>query len=201
MKPQTIIFIGKSGSGKGTQADLLEEYLKNNDEKKQDVHHVVTGNFLREFVKNGSYTAGILQNIMSKGLLVPDFLPVMMWGKYFVENVKGCEHIITDGMPRKLNEAIMLDGAFKFFNRANPIVIFLDLSHNSSVKRLLLRKRSDDTQEAIEERLKFYDDDVVPTIDYYRNNPDYTFLTIDGEPDIETISKDILNKLKDLLVK
>lgn len=199
MNSQTFIFIGRSGCGKGTQADLLEAYLKEHDPEKREVHHIVTGNFLRELAKKDTYTSKILSDILAKGQLVPDFLPVSMWGKYFIDNVKGHEHIITDGMPRKLHEAIMLDGAFKFFGRGKPIVIFIDLSYDTAVKRLLLRKRADDTQEAIEERLKFYDADVAPVIDYYRNSPDYIFLRVDGEPDIPTIAADIMDKLKEIL--
>jgi len=59
-----------------------------------------------------------------------------------------------------------------------------------------LRKRDDDTEEAIRERLKFYDAEVAPVIDYYRNNPDYIFLQIDGEPNIPTIFKDIMSRLE-----
>ncbi|MEI6296815.1 MAG: nucleoside monophosphate kinase [bacterium] len=199
MKSQTIIFIGRSGCGKGTQADLVEAYLKANDPEKREIFHIVTGNFLRELAKETSYTAGIIRDVLAKGTLVPDFLPVSMWGKFFMDNIKGHEHIITDGMPRKLHEAIMLDGAFRFYKRDKPIVIFIDLSYDSAVNRLMKRKRADDTKEAIEERLKFYDADVTPVIDYYRNSPEHVFLHIDGEPDIETIGKNIMSLLKEIL--
>ncbi|HBM45718.1 MAG: Adenylate kinase [Parcubacteria group bacterium GW2011_GWF2_38_76] len=192
---QTFIFIGRSGCGKGTQADLLEAYLKENDTEKRDVHHVITGNFLREIAKGNSLTSDIVRDALGKGLLIPEFLPISLWGKFFVDNLKGHEHVITDGMPRKLQEAMLLDGAFKFYKRDKVVVIFIDLSYDSAVKRLLLRKRADDTQESIEERLKFYDAEVSPVIDYYRNHPDYIFLQIDGEPDIETINKDIMGRL------
>lgn len=192
---QTFIFIGRSGCGKGTQADLLEAYLKENDPKR-DVYHIITGNFLREIAKGTSLTSEITRDILSKGKLIPDFLVVSLWGKFFADNFKGHEHIITDGMPRKLAEAQILDGAFKFYGRGKTIIIFIDLSIESGVKRLLLRKRADDTKEAIEERFKFYDTEVAPVIDYYRNNPDYIFLQIDGEPDIETINKDIMGRLE-----
>jgi len=198
MKQQTFIFIGRSGSGKGTQADLLEEYLKKNDSEKRDVYHIITGNFLREFAKGDNHSAKIVGEVLSKGLLMPDFVPVVMWGNFFLNNLKGKEHIITDGMPRKIHEAMMLDGAFKFYNRGKPIVIFIELSYKSAVERLLLRKRADDTKEAIEERLKFYDTEVKPVIDYYKNNHDYVFLNIDGEPTIEEIHKDIVTKLENM---
>lgn len=192
---QTFIFIGRSGCGKGTQADLLEAYLKENDSEKRDVYHVITGNFLREIAKGTSLTSEITRDLLAKGLILPEFLAISLWGKFFADNFKGHEHVITDGMPRKLPEAILLDGAFKFYGREKVVVIFINLSYDSAVKRLLLRKRGDDTQTAIEERLKFYDSEVAPVIDYYRHNPDYIFLEIDGEPDIPTINKDIMGRL------
>lgn len=200
MRNQTFIFIGRSGSGKGTQADLIEAYLKEKDGEKRPIHHIITGNFLREYAKGNNYSAGAMREIMEKGLLMPDFAPVAMWGNFLLNNINGKEHIITDGMPRKLPEAIMLDGAFKFFKREKPVVVFIELSRESVMKRLLLRKRFDDTEEAIRERLKFYDSDVEPVVEYYKNSPDYTFLSIDGEPTIEEIHKDIMAKLDKLAV-
>jgi adenylate kinase family enzyme len=193
---QTFIFIGRSGCGKGTQADLLEAYLKENDSEKRDVYHIITGNFLREIAKGTGYTSEIVKDTLAKGMLIPAFLPIALWGKFFVDNFKNHEHVITDGMPRKLSEAKLLDEAFKFYKRGKVIVIFINLSFDSAVERLLLRKRADDTREAIEERFKFYDAEVAPVIEYYKNDPDYVFLQIDGEPDIQTINKDIMSKLE-----
>lgn len=200
-KNQTFIFIGRSGCGKGTQADLLEQYLKENNTNDSDVYHIITGNFLRALAKEKTYTGELISHILENGLLVDEFLPVALWGKFFVDNFKGNEHVITDGMPRKLQEAILLDGAFKFYKREKVVVVFIDLSYESAVKRLLLRKRADDTEDAIKERLKFYDAEVAPVIDYYKNNPDYVFLHIDGEPDIPTIHKDIMNRLEKIWSK
>lgn len=199
--PQTFIFIGRSGSGKGTQADLLEAYIKENDPQKRNIFHMITGNFLRSLAKEEGHTAGLVKNTLEKGLLMPDFLAVSMWGNFFIKNMTGKEHIVTDGMPRKLHEAIMLDGAFKFYGRGKPVVVFIDLSYDSAVKRLMLRKRADDTKEAIEERLKFYDNDVMPVIDYYRNNPDYQFLQIDGEPTIPEIFEDLKKRVDKIWAK
>jgi adenylate kinase family enzyme len=198
-KNQTFIFIGRSGCGKGTQADLLEAYLKENNPNNKNVHHIITGNFLREIAKGDNLTSEIVRDALSKGLLIPEFLPIALWGNFFANNFTGNEHVITDGMPRKIQEAILLNGAFKFYGREKVVVIFIDLSFESAVNRLLLRKRADDTREAIEERFKFYDKEVAPVIDYYRNNPDYIFLQIDGEPDIQTIHKDIMEKLESSL--
>lgn len=201
MKQQTFIFIGRSGCGKGTQADLMEDFLKKNDSEKRKVHHLVTGNFLRELAKGESFTGKVTADALSKGLLMPEFLVVALWGDYLIKNYEGNEHIITDGMPRKLFEAIMFEGALRFFGREKANVIYLNLSYESAVKRLLLRKREDDTEEAIRERLKFYDEEVAPVVDYYRKDPNINFYEIDGEPTIEEIHEDVKKKLAHLWEK
>ena len=47
-KSQTFIFIGRSGSGKGTQIKLLEEYLSDKNFK---IKSVVMGDIFRSFFK------------------------------------------------------------------------------------------------------------------------------------------------------
>ena len=49
MIPHTFIFVGQSGSGKGTQVDLLKEKLQKrhpNDE----IYHLETGENFRKFI-------------------------------------------------------------------------------------------------------------------------------------------------------
>jgi adenylate kinase family enzyme len=53
----------------------------------------------------------------------------------------------------------------------------------------------DDKSEDIAKRLAWYNTDVVPTIEYYKNNPRYKFIQIDGEQSIEDTHKEILSKL------
>ena len=55
MKPQTFIFIGRSGCGKGTQAELVQEHLKQIDPKRK-VLYIQTGAEFREFIKGNSET-------------------------------------------------------------------------------------------------------------------------------------------------
>jgi adenylate kinase family enzyme len=100
-----------------------------------------------------------------------------------------------DGTPRKPIEAAMLDSVFTFFKREKPWVINIEVKPDASLKRLLVRKRFDDVEEEIRRRLAWYETDVAPTVDYYRNNPNYNFLTIDGERSVEAIHADIVKKL------
>ena len=211
MTPKTFIFIGRSGSGKGTQAVLLRQYLARIEFESngggeglleprgmKQVFHVVTGDLLRAFAKEETYTSKLIKEALEKGLLMPDFSAVLMWGTFFSKNLTGNEHIICDGLPRKLREAGMLIDGFKFYKRDKPIILFLDVGHDSVVERLIKRGRADDKKkEVIEERMRFYDNDVVPVIEFFKNSPDCDFMHIDGEPGIPEIYHEIIRKLEE----
>jgi len=198
MRDQNIfIFIGRSGSGKGTQVDLFKKYLEERESKQADplsIFHLSTGDSFRSFIKSDSYSSELSREILDKGGLQPSFLAIWIWGQVFIDNVKGKEHIITDGFPRALNEAKILDTAISFYKKT-PVVVYLNLSEESVYKRLLLRQRHDDNREAIGERMSYFKNDVLPVVEYYKNNPDYNFVEIDGEPSIEEIQRDIVSKI------
>ena len=104
-------------------------------------------------------------------------------------------HLMFDGTPRRILEAHLLDSAFKFFKREKPHLIFLNVSREWARERLLARKRMDDDKKDIEARLAWYDTDVVPAIEFYRNSHDYNFHDINGEQTIEKVYADIIESL------
>ena len=188
MKPQSFIFIGRAGAGKGTQAKLLEAKLKSIHDR--TVLHIETGVLLRVFNQGEGYAARQAKITMEQGLLMPEFMPVYMWAKFLVEQFSGAEHLIFDGTPRKLLEAELLNSTFPFYNLDKPFVVYLDIEHEESAKRLLLRAkegRKDDTPEAIERRQIAFEQEVLPVVEWYRTNPSATFLDIDGHGSIEEV--------------
>ncbi len=194
MNQQTFIFIGRSGCGKGTQAKLLSDYLKKIDPSR-DVLYIQSGAEFREFTKGNSTTQLLSKKIQDVGGLQPEFLAIYMWVNVLVNKYKESEHLIMDGMPRKFHEAGVLDSIFDFYKLTKPFVINIDISSESSIDRLMARKRQDDTREDIAERLKWYETDVVPAIGYYKENKAYSFIKIDGERSIEDIHKEIIEKI------
>lgn len=194
MLPQNFIFIGRSGCGKGTQAKLLKEYL-NKIDPQREVFYLQTGAEFRRFIQGGNYTQKLSKKIIDEGLLQPEFLSVYMWSHLLAENFKEGEHLIVDGTPRKFHEAGILDSVFDFYNREKPYLIFLNIGEKWAVERLLGRGRIDDNHDDIKARLDWYETDVVPAIDFYKNNPKYIFLEINGEQTIEKVHQDILEKL------
>lgn len=194
MNPKSFIFIGRSGCGKGTQAKLLSDYLKKIDPEK-DILYIQTGAEFREFIKGHSHTQKLSKEIYDKGGLQPEFLAVSMWLNVLVNKYHGNEYLIFDGTPRKYHEAGTLDSIFSFYGLDKPYVMNVEISKEESMKRLLARKRIDDTEEEIKKRLEWYETDVVPAVNFYRNNPNYHFFEINGERSSEDIHKDIISKI------
>jgi len=194
MSPQTFIFFGPSGSGKGTQAKLLIDELKKREPERQ-VLYIETGQKFREFAEEASLAAEETKKIMQSGGLLPEFLPVWIWSEYLVRHVSGEEHMILDGLSRRAEEAPILDSAMKFYKRESPFVISIELSRKTAGERLLNRKRADDTNLDIEKRLDWYDENVLPAINYFKNNPYYKFFAVNGEQSIEEVHKEILGKI------
>lgn len=198
--PITCIFFGRSGCGKGTQAALLKAYLEQK-EPKRPVLTIETGkelrNFINEYTPKGNHTAGIVKEILENGGLLPEFIPIWVWTKYLVEQVTGTEHWVFDGLSRRPSEAPVLNGAFKFYKRERPFVILVEVSRKWSMERLLARGRYDDSREEITKRLDWFDEQVVPTIEFFKKHTEYyRFLTINGEQTIEKVQKDIITELE-----
>ncbi len=194
MNQFTFIIFGPSGSGKGTQAHLLIDLLKKIDSERK-VMYIETGQRFREFADSGSYTATLVKGVMSTGALLPEFLPIWMWTEILVHDFAGNENIIFEGVSRREHEAPILDSAMRFYKRENPYVISINVSKEWATQRLNARGRYDDTPADIIERLNWYDKNVVPAIDFFKNDPYYKILEINGEQSIEDVHKEIVQKL------
>ncbi len=192
--PQAFIFIGRSGCGKGTQVQLLIEVLK----KKIpgiDALYIQTGQQFRDFIQDTSATAQKAKDIYDIGGLEPEFLSTYMWVKELDEKYVGNQHVIFDGTPRKMHEAGVLHSCFGFYGFTKPWVVNIDISEEESARRLMARKRVDDTEEDVKKRLAWYETDVVPTLGYYDGNPAYNFIKIFGNRSIEEVHADIVKRL------
>ena len=208
-----VIMIGRSGCGKGTQAELLVKYFekkyKSPDiENFLNIKHITTGGNFREFIKSGNYTADNTREVLNSGGLMPEFLAIWNWAHIFINNTKENDSIILDGAPRKLIEVHALESALTFYNYKNPIVIYLDVSEGWAKDRLLNRGREDDqNEEEVNRKMAWFENDVMPCINYYKEESakentkesnSYKFLHISGEQTPEQISVDIISKIESL---
>ncbi len=190
-KTQTLLFFGPSGAGKGTQVDLLMEYLEKNTE--QDVIYIEMGALLRAMVKGGGFSANLTNEVISNGKLMPAFLPNYLFTKQLVDNFTGIQHIIADAVVRRVSQAKAFDDAMVFYGREDYAVIAMDVKSETTLERLLARGRNDDTEEKIMRRLDWYKKDVLPALDTLRERG-RTIYEIDGDRDVHEIHMDILQK-------
>lgn len=194
IQPYVFIFIGRSGCGKGTQADLLMAHLKKTDPKREVVD-LMTGKLFREFVQGGKYSNKLAKKINDEGGLQPEFLTISLWSNFFCGEMKPDIHLVMDGTPRKYSEALVLDTAVKFYGWTKPHVLYQNISREEAMRRLLARGRADDKPESINSRLDWFDTDVMKALSFFRDNPDYFYHDINGEQPIEEIHNIILQRV------
>lgn len=191
MAPQTVIFIGPQGSGKGTQIERLDAHLRATDPKRKVVN-VQSGRRFRSFAKSESgYTAEHIKATIDSGILQPLFLSVALWGQDFVEQVDDECHLLIDGFPRNVPEAVVLDTAFALYKRSPISIVFLETPEEIVRARMMARARTDDTPASIEARLTWYREKTLPVVEFYKVRPDTKLITIDGTKSIDEVSQAI----------
>lgn len=192
MDPVTVLFFGSQGAGKGTQVNMLIDYLKSASDR--GVIHIDMGQELRNLRDTGSYAGKLTGEVIDAGNRMPDFMPTYLQTRKLVENLTDDEHIIADGLARGSDQTRAFDDAMQFFRRDNFQIVSIELSEASVLKRLTARGRNDDTEEGIRNRLSWYKSDVLPQLELLRGRG-RPIHVIDGEPDADTIHHNILKML------
>jgi adenylate kinase len=192
---RTVIFYGKAGAGKGTQARLLKEVVEKRDTE-HPVLYVETGAMFRDFAKQSNFTAQIVKKVLAEGGLLPEFLPVWVWTDIFIKYVTESEHIILDGLARNSDEVPVLARALEFYKRPSVDVVVLHVSEEEAMNRLKERARGDDNDAEIKKRLAWYDQNVTPAINRWRDFSSVRVHDIDAGGTIEEGHQRVLEALK-----
>lgn len=204
-----IVLIGPPGSGKGTQAKLLEE--------KHGLKQLSSGDILRAAVSEGSDIGEKAKSYMEAGELVPDDLVVEIVTDQ-IEKL-GDKGFILDGFPRNVHQAEVLDDMLDKAGRKIDRVLVVNVGDDVLVERIAGRytcancgegyhdkfkqpqtdgvcdkcggtefdRRPDDNAETVRNRLEVYHQQTKPLIDYYRDQGKVRM--IDGEQPIEDVTK------------
>lgn len=200
-----IILLGAPGSGKGTMAQKLTNDLK--------IPQISTGDIFRKNLKEETPLGLQVKDIMARGELVPDEITIEIVKNRLSE--PDCANgYILDGFPRSIVQAEALDG-FQQIDCA----INLDVDKETIVKRLSGRRfcpdcngtfhvstlanaelcpacggklivRADDSEATVRERLRVYDKNTFPLIEYYTKQG--KVLTVDGNGTIDEVYARIL---------
>jgi adenylate kinase len=183
-----LIFLGPPGAGKGTQAQLLAEYLQ--------VPHISTGDILRAAVAAQTPLGIKAQSYMERGELVPDQLLLDLVEERLAQpdTQKGW---ILDGFPRTVPQAIFLGEHLAQKSQSSPVrVLNLDVPDEVIVTRLLARGRADDAEETIRRRLEVYREQTSPLIEHYREREQ--LLPVNGHQSMESVTADLKSALSSL---
>lgn len=195
MTPKTIIFIGPQGSGKGTQIAKLYEVIAKHDPSRRIVD-IQTGRRFRALAaKNETFADKKIADTLDSGELQPDFITHLLWGQAMLDQLDPKSHLLIDGFPRTAHQARVLDNAFTFFERDKVTVINLETPEDVVRERMQGRARADDTPESIETRLRWYREDTLPVLDFYRARANTTVHDIDGTMDIDGVHNAICEAL------
>ena len=198
-----VVMLGPPGAGTGTQAERLAA--------RHRVPKVSTGDILRRAVLAGTALGGSATDAIDSGNLVGDDAVIGI-----VKERLACEDarigFVLDGFPRTVVQATALDGLVA--SRGALVVLDIVVPEDVLVQRLASRRicgecganasvdarkaciacggrlvtRTDDGAGVVRERLKVYQRQTKPLVDYYAARP--TFRSIDGNqaPDAVTMA-------------
>lgn len=190
-----LVFLGPPGAGKGTQASLIADFYQ--------VPHISTGDILRTNVAEKSSLGIQARNYMDKGDLVPDQL-ILDMVKERLENPDAQKGWILDGFPRTVTQAE------EFFKKCEAggeeaksgsffHVINLQVPDDVLVARLLSRRRQDDKEETIRNRLQVYYQQTKPLIEFYQARQQ--LIIVDGDNYIDAVTSDLKQAVDKIYLK
>lgn len=130
-----LILLGVQGSGKGTQAQFIQE--------KYGIPQVSTGDLFRAMKDRTDSLAIRVKELMDKGLLIPDDITCEMVADRLA-NPDAANGVILDGFPRNTAQADWLNAHLADKNSGINAVILFNLDLYTAFKRAFGRVSSAD---------------------------------------------------------
>jgi len=216
--PGPVLLIGPPGVGKGTQAKVLMAEF--------NVPQISTGDLLRDHRARRTDLGLAANDLIDKGLLVPDHLVTEMVAARL--ELPDCSRgYILDGFPRTLPQADWLDDYLARTNPGFPVVVLsLVAEPHDLLQRITgrwtcpdghgynvytqpprvpgicdtdgkpLQQRKDDTEAVFTERMKVFEEETAPVIPHYQAQG--RFAQIDGLQDVDSVTRQIRANLHEL---
>ena len=212
-----MILLGPPGSGKGTQAKMLED--------KFNIPHISTGIILRENFSAGTELGILANQYMKNGDLVPDDIILKMVAS-ILDDGGDNPSFIFDGFPRTIAQSESFDKILSERKLALDHVINIEVPEDEIINRLSsrwscpncesifntisnppaatgicdvcgseLKQRDDDKPDTVRNRLSVYLEQTEPLIDYYKDKGLLHIVSGVGGP--ETVFDNILREFSE----
>ena len=180
-----LILLGAPGAGKGTQSEVISEYLH--------IPTISMGNMIREALKSGTEMGLQARRYVEAGQLVPDEVVIgIVRERLSREDCAG--GYILDGFPRTIPQAEALERMGIEVDRVIEIAVSDEkITRRMSGRRVCLKcgatyhldykkpkvdgvcdhcgdalvQRKDDRPETLQERLRVYHEQTEPLKDFY----------------------------------
>lgn len=211
-----IVLFGAQGSGKGTQARLIQV--------EKEIPQVATGDLFRFNLKNNTELGQLAKTYISKGDLVPDSVTNAMV-KDRLSRADAQAGAILDGYPRNIAQANALEEILAETGNKVTQAVFIDVPTSELMRRLtgrrickncqesyhivfnppaeagvcskcggMLYQRDDDKDEtAVARRLQVYFDETAPVVEWYRSRG--LLAEVKGTGAIQTVYQSIMAHL------
>ena len=183
-----IVLMGPQGAGKGTQAQMVAERF--------GLPIVATGDMLRDVARTETDLGHQVRELQATGQLVPDEILAEVVNNR-TSQIDCCQGYILDGFPRTLPQARLLERIAQSQGYKILVIkidVDRELLYRRLTGRRTCTKcgaiyhteflpskqegvcdldgqalftRSDDNEEAIQQRLALYDEKTRPLLDYY----------------------------------
>lgn len=220
--PLAVILFGSPGSGKGTQAKFIVEWL--------GIPQISTGDMLREHIRQGDEIGRAIENRMRAGSLVADDLVNNLVHERILQ--PDCARgFILDGYPRTPEQAEEMMRLLASVG-AEEVVIHLVVDYNVIISRMAGRRvcpkcgtlynavsrppkiegicdldgtalvvRDDDREDVVRERLDQYEARTRPLIEFFRARSDRLFEVDASQDRPEVVFQHIQSMLSRLVVE
>lgn len=211
-----LILLGPPGAGKGTQAKrVIEEF---------DIPHISTGDIFRKNIKEKTELGQKVEGLLAEGKLVPDELTIeIVWDRLDQEDCKNGflldgfprtipqAEALDEGLAKrglKLDRVLNIDvdkdslvkrlsgrrvcancgASYHIDNNPPKVEGICDVCQTPVIQR------EDDKEQTVLDRIKVYDSQTKPLVDFY-NKQDLVF-TVDGTLPIDEITNKLVTELK-----